>query len=608
MVKSLGVSQFLSWTLLLLFFVASAQSKAPTEKSTVFDLQTSLQAVVHRNDDCSSSSSSVEDVANSKSREIVSLAFISRPFYVGDSNKYLEVRGGSDEEEEGEEQSDDEGEEGSSDQESDGADDEEGVKGEELDFAAVIEKAGSITQSTIIPYTKKLLIGLMKVTKHVVISTTKAVQRAIQAGMEGDEEAEEQDDDEDAEPVPMVQKVLATLQRMVKAALTFPEEDEEVESSGESDADEGDEMAAASKGKEGSGVKAPKKSSSKAKKPSDLGTFLASSYGVKDERKTEGGASVIGGSLSTALLEARAQARLLVIFLPAEKPNKKSSESKDAIAIESILSDEVGEAANQRARSKGEDTGSFLFWGAKAGSSEATTAMKRLKIKAKASKDGKKPSLVVVYAAMVVDSSTGQSKIVPKVVAQHHCSPPPSSSSMASWLNTLRKRHAKQYTAMQTVLKELQYFKERKEGYTESKKSDKEREKREKEEEEKRLAAEKAEQERLEELEKRRKGLKEALPEEPKGKDTKKVALRFADGRSGQRRFSPEQPLTDIFNWVDAMYEIERENVILTTMNGKETFEWEEIGKTLEEAGLGKNTGFRVSIKETNGADNKEST
>lgn len=161
---------------------------------------------------------------------------------------------------------------------------------------------------------------------------------------------------------------------------------------------------------------------------------------------------------------------------------------------------------------------------------------------------------------------------------------------------------------MQTVLKELQYFKERKEGYTESKKSDKEREKREKEEEEKRLAAEKAEQERLEELEKRRKGLKEALPEEPKGKDTKKVALRFADGRSGQRRFSPEQPLTDIFNWVDAMYEVERENVILTTMNGKETFEWEEIGKTLEEAGLGKNTGFRVSIKETNGADNKEST
>jgi hypothetical protein len=180
---------------------------------------------------------------------------------------------------------------------------------------------------------------------------------------------------------------------------------------------------------------------------------------------------------------------------------------------------------------------------------------------------------------------------------------------MASWLNALRKRHGKQYTAMQTVLKELQYFKERKEGYTESKKSDKERQKREKEEEEKRLAAEKAEQERQEELEKRRKELKEALPEESKAKDAKKVALRFADGRSGQRRFDPDQPLTDIFNWVDAIFEIERETVILTTMNGKQKFEWEEGEKTLEEAGLGKNTGLRVSIKEANEADdNEEST
>jgi hypothetical protein len=179
---------------------------------------------------------------------------------------------------------------------------------------------------------------------------------------------------------------------------------------------------------------------------------------------------------------------------------------------------------------------------------------------------------------------------------------------MASWLNTLRKRHSKQYTAMQTVLKELQYFKERKEGYTESKKSDKERQKREKEEEEKRLAAEKAEQERLEEMEKRREELKGALPEEPKGKDTQKIALRFEDGRSGQRRFSPEQPFMDVFNWVDAIYEIERETVILTTMNGKQTFEWEENEKTLEDAGLGKNTGFRVSIKETNGTDNEAAT
>ena len=160
---------------------------------------------------------------------------------------------------------------------------------------------------------------------------------------------------------------------------------------------------------------------------------------------------------------------------------------------------------------------------------------------------------------------------------------------------------------MQTVLKDLQYFKERKEGYTESKKSDKEKQKREKEEEEKRLNAEKAEHERLKIIEKRREELKESLPDEAKGKDVIKIALRFPDGRSGQRRFSPGQPLTDIFNWVDAMYEIERETVLLTTMSGKQTFEWEEDTKTLEDAGLGKNTGFRVSTKDSTESENDES-
>ncbi len=160
---------------------------------------------------------------------------------------------------------------------------------------------------------------------------------------------------------------------------------------------------------------------------------------------------------------------------------------------------------------------------------------------------------------------------------------------------------------MQTVLKELQYFKERNEGYNDSKKNDKERELREKEEERKRLAAEKEEQDRLEALETRRKELLEALPEEAKGKETKKIALRFLDGRSGQRHFYPDQPLTDVFNWVDAVYEIEREKVILTTMNGKQSFTWEENEKNLEDAELGKNIGFRVSIKESEEVSTEDS-
>ncbi len=100
----------------------------------------------------------------------------------------------------------------------------------------------------------------------------------------------------------------------------------------------------------------------------------------------------------------------------------------------------------------------------------------------------------------------------------------------------------------------------------------------------------------------RREELKESLPEDLKeGGNIKKVSLRFPDGRSGQRGFSSDQSLSVLFNWVDAFYEIERETVILTTLNGKTTFSWdtESVNETtLEDAGLGKMTAFRVTVKE----------
>jgi hypothetical protein len=179
---------------------------------------------------------------------------------------------------------------------------------------------------------------------------------------------------------------------------------------------------------------------------------------------------------------------------------------------------------------------------------------------------------------------------------------------MASWLDSLRKRHAKQYSAMQTDLKEAQYYQERQEGYSKSVKNDNERKQREKEEKAKRLAEEEAEKERQEAIVKRRQELQESLPEEDKSKEAKKIALRFADGRSGQRQFSPKQPISDLFNWVDAMYEIEREKVVLTAMNGKQTFAWneEENTKSLKEAGLGKSTGFRVTEKKEEAEEKDE--
>lgn len=195
----------------------------------------------------------------------------------------------------------------------------------------------------------------------------------------------------------------------------------------------------------------------------------------------------------------------------------------------------------------------------------------------------------------------GVAKVAPKVLAQHHCSPPPSAESMAQWMNELRRRHSKQYAIMQTEVREVQLHKERKEGYKESMQSDWERKIREKKEEEERLIKEKAEQERLESLERRRVGFLESLPEEPglgaRGAIT--LSIRHEDGRSEKRKFAPDTQLNIVFNWVDASFKMEREIVVLTTMNGKQSFSWENASeeKTLKEAGLGRMVGFRVSEK-----------
>jgi len=190
--------------------------------------------------------------------------------------------------------------------------------------------------------------------------------------------------------------------------------------------------------------------------------------------------------------------------------------------------------------------------------------------------------------------------MVPKILAQHHCNPPLQAESMASWMNALRKRHGKQYQKMQTDLTELKLYKERKEGYIDSVQSDNERKLKEAKEEAERKAQEIKEAARQAEIDARRQELQESLPEDvKKGNNVKKIALRFPDGRSGQRGFESDQPLSVVFDWVDAMFEIERETVVLTTLNGKQTFSWNDdqtkSGKTLEDAGLNKNTAFRVS-------------
>jgi hypothetical protein len=262
-----------------------------------------------------------------------------------------------------------------------------------VDLSKVLESAAEYTHTTVLPVTKKALVVLFKLGTKATMATVHALQRAMEAAMEGDEmnDGPEEDDDDDgaAAEVSIVQRFVLAVKRMVTAAFTFPDGDGQGIIGGV-------EEQATLKTKKTKPTKQTKGPSKKL----DFGSFLAASYGVQDTRtdKTPGTA-VIGGSFATAMIEARAQARLLVVFIPVEK-YKKGRESREAAAIESILSMEVADASNQPAR-KGEDTGSFLFWSAKLGSSEATQAMKRLKAKIKTSKGSKCPVLMVVYPAMV---------------------------------------------------------------------------------------------------------------------------------------------------------------------------------------------------------------
>lgn len=198
-------------------------------------------------------------------------------------------------------------------------------------------------------------------------------------------------------------------------------------------------------------------------------------------------------------------------------------------------------------------------------------------------------------------------KIVPSLLAQHHGNPPPEPEDMAAWMHTLRKRHSKHYEKLQKDVADLLIYKEVTEGVKESIKSDQKREKEEAEAEAERKAKEEAEMARQAAVEERRKQLLEELPDDQKGSDVKKIALRFADGQKGERGFDPDQPVSALFNWVDAVFGMEREKVVLTTMNGKITFSWDENemnDTSLKNTGLGKSTAFRVTEK----VDDEEKT
>ena len=145
---------------------------------------------------------------------------------------------------------------------------------------------------------------------------------------------------------------------------------------------------------------------------------------------------------------------------------------------------------------------------------------------------------------------------------------------------------------------------------------DREREVKAQREEEERLAKEQEERERKEAMTQRRSELLESLADEPEagGDGVVTIALRFADGRRGQRRFDGDEAMSTVFNWVDAAFEMERERVELSTMTGQKKFAWGDVedgDMSLSDAGLGKMTGLRVTeIEEEEGGeeDNDENS
>lgn len=338
----------------------------------------------------------------------------------------------------------------------------------------------------------------------------------------------------------------------------------------------------------------------------DFGLHISTHYGVNASRYDNGmppATPIHGGTLKDALESARQEARCLLVLIPASKPHRNVV---DTSALTSFLSAEVAILTEERplpqSKKNNVNTGSFLLWSAKATSSEASLALKRFAKLGGVQIHKHRPLLLVVYPATVLDKMTGTVQTVPKVLAQHHCSPPPTATKMVDWLIAIRERHSREYMKLRKVRQESIWTKERTADYQDSAMRDAENRLRHEQAKRDHMAAEKVREERLNAILTRREELRSTIPDEPDAStpEVKTVALRFANGQTGQRRFAPSTKLTDLFNWVDAMFDLERETVVLVSMNGKQSFEW--INKsddipTLEEAGFGKMVGLRVTIK-----------
>jgi UBX domain len=453
----------------------------------------------------------------------------------------------------------------------------------------------------------------LEMVQSVLGKVGRLLYRVAHAAFETSDSDQNDDDEQEAPSTTILTRVCNTLNRMFQAAFSPSSSSSSSEANTRTDDhDDDDEDDDDDNGR-------PKHN----QEEEDFGRILAQAYRIEagrysrnDENEDAKAATtnmmyspILTGSFMDALKKTRSQARLLVVLIPAENPSRRSA--ADMSALQSFLSRDVAVVAESKARkTKKQQQGetdkflSFFLWSANAGSSEAALTVKRLKAQTSSKKV---PMLLVAYLKPGVDKRTGAVQLVPCLLAQHHCSPPPPPKTMAAWLNALRKRHARQYVEMQTQLQELEHFRQRQEGYHSSVTSDTAQRAKEHREAAERQAEQAAAKLHKESILARRQELRKALPLEPDADmpNVKTIALRLPNGQSAQRRFAPETKLETLFNWVDVDFEMERETVVLTTLNGQQSFSWHDSviaadvdgnnEKTLADAGLSKMTGLRVT-------------
>jgi hypothetical protein len=265
-------------------------------------------------------------------------------------------------------------------------------------------------------------------------------------------------------------------------------------------------------------------------------------------------ANIKSGPLPPTVKSARSSARLILLYIPSTSATPTSLQAERSLAAS--------------VRSYAQSNPSAVVHGIRR--SHATKLLSSLSPVKLPSHPG--PLLLVLTPPLSSRSTKAA------VAAQHHCNPPPSVSDISSWVKVLKKRHGGHLKKIRLANQEEEFGRERERNYRDGRVKDEERKKLE-------IEAKERQEERQEFVEARREKLREGLADEPKNgpEDGDVVTVRVeCSGRDERRRFSRDATMSDIFDWIDVTFEVEREKVQLA--GGGKEFTYKDFNeKSLKE-------------------------